>query len=217
MTQIATISRDAVQFARVPLHVLAPSPYNYNQHPPAQIADLKASLIRYRQVKPVVVQRVEGDGEGYIILAGHGITEAAKELFAESPEKYAHLNEWAIAIAPASWSIMDAKGYMVSDNELSRKAEADQELLAMLLEEQRCADYDLASLGADDETLRQMLTALGDGYLAKEEKMPEPGDADQSEVAERWGIIIECQDEQEQLTLLERFQEENISCRALVL
>jgi ParB-like chromosome segregation protein Spo0J len=91
-----------VQFKRVPLDALSAHPSNYNCHPPAQIADLKASLMRYRQVRPIVCQQVVGEDQ-YIILAGHGITEAAKELFAENPHKYAHLNDWAVVIAPASW------------------------------------------------------------------------------------------------------------------
>ena len=160
---------EEVQFKRVSLATLVPSPHNYNAHPPSQIADLKSSLIRYKQVKPIVVQQVAGGKEEYIILAGHGITEAAKELYAENPHKYAHLNEWAIALAPADWSVMDAKGYMVSDNELSRKAEPDETSLAQLLQEQADAGYDLASLGSDEETLRQMLQALGDEILGSDE------------------------------------------------
>lgn len=148
-----------IQFKRVPLEALVPSPHNYNQHPPAQIADLKASLIRYKQVKPVVVQKAAGE-EQYIILAGHGITEAAKELYIENPTRYAHLNNWSIAIAPASWSIMDVKGYIISDNETTRKADVNEDILAQLLSEQQEAGYDLASLGTDDETLRQMLASL---------------------------------------------------------
>ncbi len=155
-----------VQFKRVPLDALTASPHNYNSHPQAQIADLKASLMRYKQVKPVVAQQVAGE-ESYILLAGHGITEAAKELYRENPAKYAHLNAWAIAIAPASWSILDAKGYMVSDNELSRKAEPDDNLLAALLQEQADAGFDLATLGSDEKSLRQMLESLGDELLGE--------------------------------------------------
>ncbi|HEX3640176.1 MAG TPA: ParB N-terminal domain-containing protein [Ktedonobacteraceae bacterium] len=157
-----------VQFKRVTLDSLEGHPANYNQHPPAQIADLKASLMRYKQVRPIVVQQAVGE-EQYIILAGHGITEAAKELYAENPAKYAHLNSWAVVIAPPEWSILDAKGYMVSDNHLGNKAEPDELSLAQLLEEQEQAGFDLASLGTDGEALRQMLEKLGDAYLDEED------------------------------------------------
>lgn len=158
-----------VQFKRVSLDTLIPSPHNYNQHPPAQIADLKASLIRYKQVRPIVVQKVAGE-EQYIILAGHGITEAAKELYAENSIRYAHLNDWAIAIAPASWSIMDAKGYIISDNETTRKAEVDDDILAQLLREQQDAGYDLASLGSDEGALEDLLAKLTPPTLEELEK-----------------------------------------------
>jgi hypothetical protein len=158
-----------VIFKRVPLASLEPHPSNYNNHPPAQIADLKASLIRYKQVKPVVVQQITGE-EQYIILAGHGITEAAKELYDENPVKYAHLNNWSIAIVPESWSIMTAKGYIISDNETTRKAEIDENILAQLLREQQEAGYDLASLGSDDHALEDMLAKLTPPTLEELEK-----------------------------------------------
>lgn len=150
---------------RIPIDALEPHPFNYNQHPAAQIAELKASLKRYKQVKPIVVQKAVGNAEHYTILAGHGITMAAQELLAENSNKYAHLADWLVAIVPQDWSILDAKGYMASDNETGRKAETDETLLAELLQEQANAGYDLASLGTDDEALRQMLEALGDEYL----------------------------------------------------
>src|SRR2546430_12047028 len=148
-----------VQFKRVPLDTLEPHPSNYLGHPPAQIADLKASLMRYRQVRPIVVQRAAEEGQ-YIILAGHGVTEAAKELYAENPQKYAHLNDWAIAIIADSWSIAMAKGYMVSDNELGRKAEPNEEMLSQILQEQRDEGFDLASLGTDENALEDLLAKL---------------------------------------------------------
>jgi ParB-like nuclease family protein len=153
-----------VQFKRVPLHTLLPHPSNYNQHPPAQIAELKASLMRYKQVRPIVVQQAIGD-EQYIILAGHGITAAAKELYAEHPAKYTHLNSWAVVIAPSEWSLLDAKGYMVSDNALGRKAELDQEILGHILQEQHDAGFDLASLGADATYLSTLLENMQEPFF----------------------------------------------------
>jgi len=65
------------------------------------------------------------------------------------------------------------EGIMVADNNLSAKAVDNEELLAMLLQEQQDAGYDLASLGSDDEALRQMLASLGDGYLGSDESETE--------------------------------------------
>ena len=51
-------------------------------------------------------------------------------------------------------------GYLVSDNELSKDAQDDEELLAQLLTEQQNAGYDLATLGTDEEALTDMLAKL---------------------------------------------------------
>ena len=118
-----------------------------------------------------------------------------------------------------SLDAMTAKQIMLADNLHAQNSEIDTESLVTLLQEQQDLGYDLASLGTDEESLRQMLENLGDELLGSSngDKMSEPGDAETSDVAEQWGIIVECRSEEEQLELLERFQEENISCRALVL
>jgi len=160
---------DRVEFKRVSIDVLTPSPHNYNKHPAIQIADLKSSLIRYGQVRPIVVRACAGD-EQYMILAGHGITEAAQQLIEESPEKFGHFNEWDIVVVPSHWTDLDAKGYIISDNETSRKAEVEEDMLVQLLQEQQEAGYDLASLGSDDNALEDMLAKLTPPTLEELEK-----------------------------------------------
>lgn len=140
----------------VPIEKLVPHPRNYRQHPEAQVSKLVSSLIRFGQGRSIVCQ----DGpQGYLIVAGHGIVEAAKKL---------NYTELRADILPANWSVEDVEGYLIADNMHSQEAEDDQELLAQILQEQQDAGFDLASLGTDDETLRQMLESLGDGYLGNE-------------------------------------------------
>lgn len=137
----------------VSLDKLTPHPRNYRQHPEGQVGKLVASLARFGQGRSIVVQ----DGpEGYLIVAGHGIVEAAKKL------KYTELRA---DILPADWSSEQVEGYLVADNLHSQDAEDDQELLAAILQEQQDAGFDLASLGTDDDALRQLLEGLGDEYL----------------------------------------------------
>lgn len=136
---------------------LRPHPRNYRSHPDEQIDDLVASLNRFGATRSIVVQ----DGpEGYLIVAGHGLVEAAKKL---------DYTELRADIIPASWTSEQVTGYLVADNQHSQKASDDEALLVALLEEQKNAGHDLASLGTDDETLRQMLEALGDAYLGSSE------------------------------------------------
>jgi hypothetical protein len=154
----------AIEFARVPLSSLVPHPENYKDHGDDQLSDLKASLLRFDQVKPVVV--IPAARNTYMILAGHGLTQAMTELVAEHPDMCAHLAEVNIAIVPSDWTPAQAKGYMLADNETSNKAQTDQAKLIALLEEQKNAGFDLASVGSSEEELRQKLEQASANYLA---------------------------------------------------
>ncbi|HET7639984.1 MAG TPA: ParB N-terminal domain-containing protein, partial [Ktedonobacteraceae bacterium] len=137
---------------------LAPHPRNYRVHPQHQIDKLVLSLQRFGQGRSIVVQ---DSPEHMIIVAGHGIVEAAQAL---------KWQELRADILPADWTDQQIEGYLIADNLHSQEASDNEELLAMLLQEQLDSGFDLRSLGTDDETLRQMLEATGDGYLAGEQE-----------------------------------------------
>jgi DNA modification methylase len=133
----------------VSLTHLAPHPRNYRRHPESQIAKLTASLHRFGQGRSIVVQ----DGpESLLIVAGHGIVEAARRL---------GYTELRADILPASWTPEQIEGYLIADNLHWREAIDDEALLATLLHEQQDAGYDLASLGTDKEWMHQLFS-LGD-------------------------------------------------------
>lgn len=144
-----------VTHATVPLDALHPHPRNYRAHPEAQIGRLAASLARFGQVRSVVVQ-AGADGR-YLIVAGHGLAEAAKR------EGYATLEADVI---PAHWTADAIEGYLIADNESSREAEDDLTQLAAMLEEQRNAGYHLESLGYSEDDLTALLAQLADEQLA---------------------------------------------------
>src|SRR6266487_1354122 len=142
----------------VPLHRLFAHPENYRVHPDAQIANLTASLTRFGQGRSIVCQ----DGpDRLLIVAGHGVVEAARRL---------DWQELRADILPTDWTPAQVKGYLIADNLLSAQAEDDTDVLARLLQEQQSAGFDLAALGSDDETLRQMLESLGNGYAGEQEE-----------------------------------------------
>ena len=151
------------EYRVVPLEWIVANPKNYNGHPPEQIASLKASLERFRQVRPYVVKQI--DERQFMLAAGEGTVTAARELVQANPGKNADLAQARIVVVPSHWTDGDVRAYMIADNETAKKAEPDDTLLAELLQEQQNAGYDLAALGSDEESLRQMLEALGDGYL----------------------------------------------------
>jgi len=133
----------------LPIDVLYPHSRNYKQHPETQLRKLRASLERFGQTKPIVVY--EQSLTHYTVLAGHGMLEAAKQL---------GYTQISTVLAPQHWTQQDALGYLLADNETSNDAVTDEETLVALLDEQNKAGYDLASVGSDEETLRQMLASL---------------------------------------------------------
>lgn len=133
----------------VSLESIKPHPQNYNTHPDEQIKQLGASYTELGQFRSVVLW--EQTNGTYIQLAGHGVVEAMKHEGA---------TEVRADVLPPSLDPMIAKRIMLADNLHAQNSSPDDELLATLLQEQSDAGYDLASLGTDDETLRQMLEAL---------------------------------------------------------
>src|SRR5579859_4808394 len=126
----------------VPIDTVYPHVENYKKHPETQLNSLKASLLRFGQVKSVVVQRTAGSDNAYILLAGHGLTQAAQELLADpryatNARVQSWRDSWAVVVVPSSWTSLEAKAYMVADNEIAAKALTDETALAALLEEQR--------------------------------------------------------------------------------
>ncbi len=149
---------EAVEHRTVSIYDLIPHERNYNKHPQEQIERVKASLRRFSQVDDAIVKALP-DGK-YKIVAHECVTTSALQLLeaGECP----HLERWNVTIVPDHWTELDIEGYMAASNETARLSNPDQELLAELLQEQQDAGFDLASLGTDEETLRQMLEALGD-------------------------------------------------------
>lgn len=156
-----------VTHATLPLDSLTPHPRNYRRHPDEQIARLSASLARFGQVRSIVVQ--EGAGGRYLIVAGHGLAEAARAQ---------HLSELRADIIPATWTPQQVEGYLIADNESSRAADDDLTQLAAMLEEQRAAGEHLESLGFSDDELAALLDDLAQAAaLGDDEDTTPPDDA----------------------------------------
>jgi ParB-like chromosome segregation protein Spo0J len=126
------------------IDTLVPHPRNYNQHPPAQIERLAASLRQFGQVRPIVVH-------GDTIVAGHGVYLAAQHL------GYTSLR---VTQLPDDWTEEQALAYLVADNETRRGAEPDDAELAALLDELQQADFDIAAMGFDDAEYGALLDGL---------------------------------------------------------
>jgi hypothetical protein len=120
---------------------LVPHPDNYNTHPQSQIENLKGDLRRFGQRRPIVVQI---KNKQPLIVAGHGLTIAFQQLTRENRKKWGLI--WG-TLVPETWTDDDVIGYLTADNETSRGAIKDTDLLVDILERQQKAGQQIASLG----------------------------------------------------------------------
>ena len=104
----------------LPLATLRPHPRNDGEHPPDEIAHLKASLAEHGVYRNVVVAQ---DGT---ILAGHGVVQAAQEL------GHTHIAGKRLAYGPDDPRALKV---LVGDNHIARLRLQDDAALVALLEE----------------------------------------------------------------------------------
>jgi ParB-like chromosome segregation protein Spo0J len=120
-----------VKAESVPIDSVHPDPANVRRHPERNIAGIKASLARFGQQRPILV-----DASG-IIRAGNGTHAAARELGWES-----------ISIVRTTLKGSEATAYAIADNRTAELAEWDDTALADTLRALQSEDSDLgASLG----------------------------------------------------------------------
>ena len=134
---------DAMQVEWVPIDSVHADPANVRRHPERNLASIKASLARFGQQKPVVV-----DGQG-IVRAGNGTLEAARAL------------GWKeIAIVRSGLKGTEATAYAIADNRTAELAEWDEPALAEQLRSLQSEDFELAATGFDGSEVDTMLGRL---------------------------------------------------------
>ncbi len=101
----------------VSISKLVPDPNNARVHPERNLEAIKASLLLYGQVKPLVVRRATN-----VVIAGNGTLEAAKLLgWTKLAVNYVDMNE------------VEAAGYGLADNRSAELAGWDFEVVARLV------------------------------------------------------------------------------------
>jgi len=126
----------------VPVTSLVPDAANARKHNEKNIEAIKASLSRFGQRAPIVVQR-----KGMVVRAGNGRLEAAKAI------GWTH-----IAAVIVDEESADAVAFAIADNRTAELAEWDNETLANLLN--TMGEEDLKYTGFDDADLRALLSDL---------------------------------------------------------
>jgi len=137
---------------RIALSAVRPNPKNYRVHTETQLRNIASSLTRFGQGRSIVCQE-QPDGT-YLLVAGHGVFEAARRL---------GYQELRADLLPASWDDSMVSGYLVADNKLSDAGHDDQEKLLALLREQATIGADLLSLGTSEQDMARMLEEMAFG------------------------------------------------------
>lgn len=168
----------------VSLADLIPHPRNYRSHPADQIEHLAQSLKEHQFYRNVVAAR------GNVILAGHGVVEAAKSL-----------GMTHVPVLPLDVDPLDPRALKVlaSDNTVSHLAEDDDRALSELLKE--VSELDITGL-------------LGTGYdqamLATLAMVTRhAGEIANLDEAAQWAGMPEYTQEAEALELRVRFRTED--------
>lgn len=147
LTQIAASLRPLA----VPIDKMRPDPANARRHPPENVAAIRASLRRYGQRKPIIVNRRTGT-----IEAGNAAWEAARA------EGWMHLAVVYVADDPTT-----AAGFAIADNRTAELAEWDERALLATLEQLRTVgELGMVGFEAADLTAlaRQLTPEADDGF-----------------------------------------------------
>ncbi len=108
---------DQLKSLAVPLAALKLDPANARQHDERNVAAIKASLEKFGQRKPVVVQK-----KGMMVRAGNGMVTAAREL------------GWTkIAAVVIKEKDVNAAAFAVADNRTAELASWEKDTLATVL------------------------------------------------------------------------------------
>lgn len=156
----------------LPIADLHEDPANVRRHPERNLAGIKASLARFGQQKPIVV-----DGNN-IVRAGNGTLAAAREL------------GWdRIDCIRTGLKGSEATAYAIADNRTAELAEWDETGLAETLRSLQSEDFDLSTVGYTDEEVDGILEGLAAdlaGALGAEDPGAQVDRAD--ELLKKWKV-----------------------------
>lgn len=152
---------------------------------------VKRSYERFGQRKPIVARRV-GEAGPHEVIAGNHQLEAARQL------------GWdAIAVVYVDDDELTAKAFALADNRASDRSYYDDEALVEMLRE----------VAVDPELLMAASWKLDD--IENRAARFEPAEDQTAEMVRRYGVLVECDDENAQLALLDELIAAGHQCRAL--
>jgi len=178
--------RDRIkELRRVPAKTLNPNPKNWRTHPERQKDALKGILSEVGYADALLVRELAG-GELQLI-DGHLRAET-------TPEQ-------SIPVLILDLDELEADKLLTLLDPLASLAGTNHDLLSELIE----------NLETENAAVRRML----DEMLSALVELPENGDLKDLSIPNLFQILIECENEDEQRELFERFSTEGLKCKIL--
>jgi ParB-like chromosome segregation protein Spo0J len=168
-----------------------------------QIKDLTADPQNARQHDEKNLKAIQGSlnqfgqrkpiviTEAGVIVAGNGTVEAAKRLGWTKID--------AVKV-PGDWTPDQIKAFALADNRTAELANWDKEVLATQLLDLEEAGFEIADFG----------------FLQQQDSEQKELDTDSISYEDKFEVVIECKDEFEQQDFLERFTNEGLKVRAII-
>tara|TARA_R110001606_G_scaffold396811_1_gene571672 strand:+ start:7947 stop:8510 length:564 start_codon:yes stop_codon:yes gene_type:complete len=186
MAKTKTKTESAAQW--VPIGDLTPWSENPRKNE-AAVSHVAESIQRFGFASPIIA-RTGGE-----VIAGHTRLLAAQQLGLDRvPVRYMDLDP------------VDAKLLALADNKVAEIADWDDEALERILSELKADGVDLDGLGWSDDELKKLLgeyePEIDDGF-----------DIDDDLV---YSVVIKCDNEEQQADLLDRLEQEGLSCQPLI-
>ncbi len=147
-------------------------PSNARQHGEKNSNAIKASLSRFGQRKPIVVQ-----ASGMIVRAGNGTLEAARAL------GWSH-----IAATIIDEGHTQATAFAIADNQTALSATWDDDILSATLESLVADGVDLHDLGFDDDDLSSLIQGIDAGGDTDPDNIPEVPEEARSKAGDVWQL-----------------------------
>ncbi len=135
---------------------LAFDPANARKHSQKNLDAIKGSLAKFGQQKPIVI-----DGKG-VVVAGNGTLQVARDL------------GWKkIAAVRTELTGADAIAFALADNRTAELAEWDSGVLNDTLKSLKDLDFDLGSIGFDDDFMASVEPEVHNEGLTDPDAVPE--------------------------------------------
>lgn len=212
--------RTAPKIDLIDIEALRDDPRNARVHSEGQVEELAAAILKWGWTSPALVD-LSADN---LIVAGHG-RKAAASLLTARGEAIRLPNGKPLPagkvpfVDVSGWSDEDRRAYALADNQLALRADWDVGKLSEELDALASLDVDVGLIGFDEAALAELdqslaLVESGGGGSARGQRGGDLADSEFVHV-DRWGVVVECESEDQQRELYERLHGEGLNAKVV--